>query len=66
MRSLNSKVKQCLQLSDGDLTVWEEGFLENISDRTNSGQDCTRLSDAQIDKVEQIWAKHFGGDDAGR
>lgn len=48
-------------LGTDDLNAWEAGFVSSVWDRTNNGADTTALTEAQADKVEQIFSKHFAG-----
>lgn len=45
-----------------DVTEWEDGFIESIVSKTNNGQDTTRLTEKQVEVIERIHGKHFGGD----
>jgi len=42
-----------------DVTEWENGFIESVVLKTNSGKVTCGLSDAQIATVEHLWRKHF-------
>lgn len=43
----------------GDLTDWEERFVESILEHTRDGDDTSLLSEKQLDRVEEIFNKHF-------
>ena len=43
-----------------DLSPWETGFLKNVLTRTNDGARTSILTADQVEKVEQIYEKHFG------
>lgn len=61
MKSLGAMVKQLgAMLGTSDLNAWEQGFVENVVSTTDDGANTARLSDAQVAKVEGIYAKHFG------
>jgi hypothetical protein len=57
--SLGTMIKQLAGLTLGDLSEWEQQFVENVCNRTRDGHDTTRLSDRQTEIVEQIYRKHF-------
>jgi hypothetical protein len=58
--SLGTKIKQLEGMLDTtDLSGWENNFLHSISVRTDCGRDTSMLSDAQIERLEELWAKHF-------
>jgi hypothetical protein len=58
--SLGTKIKQLEGLIDTkDVSGWENNFLHSISVRTDCGRDTSRLSDAQIERIEELWSKHF-------
>lgn len=46
-------------LGTADLSDWEQGFVENMVRESGGGMKTSRLSEAQVDKVEQVWRKHF-------
>ncbi len=60
--STQAMLAQCDGLRDtGDLTQWEEGFLENVINRwLLNGKRTDWLSEKQTEIVEKIWEKHFG------
>jgi hypothetical protein len=58
--SLGTKVKQISALIDTkDVNEWENGFIESVVTKTQSGNDTRGLSEKQIETVERIWRKHF-------
>lgn len=60
MKSLGQKIKQCEGLiGTGDVSAWEAEFLQSVVDRSNSGEDTTRLSPKQVEVVDRIYGKHF-------
>ena len=44
-----------------DLNAWETTFVRDMLDRTQEGKRTSPLSGSQVEKVEQIWRKHFAG-----
>jgi len=53
-------VKQLHGLLDSkDLNAWENGFVRNIFDATNGGDHTSILSDERLEKIQEIWDKHF-------
>lgn len=63
MTSLGTMVTKLEGLLDTqDLTAWEHDFITSISERVGlAGGKTSGLSEAQVDKIGQIYAKHFGG-----
>lgn len=62
MASLNTMVKQCAGLiGTGDVTPWEDQFLQSVVERTAQGDNTTSLTEKQVDVLERIHAKHFEG-----
>ena len=58
--SVGTMVKQlCGMLGTNDLTPWETGFVEAIRDGTNDGAKTSHLTSKQVEKIEQVWSKHF-------
>lgn len=43
-----------------DLSDWENEFVKSVTAKIGAGKDITVLSDKQVEKVEQIYNKHFG------
>lgn len=48
-------------LGTGDLTEWEETFVHRLIERNEAGQ-ITRLSERQVEHLDRLHAKHFGGE----
>ncbi len=48
-------------LDTGDLSAWEEGFVRSLVERKEAGQ-ITRLSERQVEHLDRLHAKHFGGE----
>lgn len=44
-----------------DLNDWESTFVRDMLDRTQRGKRTSPLSGSQVEKIEQIWKKHFAG-----
>ena len=58
--SLGAKIKQLEGLLDTkDLSAWENSFLHSISVRTDCGHNTGPLTDRQVDRLEELWSKHF-------
>ncbi|MDO8595671.1 MAG: hypothetical protein Q7R45_03510 [Sulfuricaulis sp.] len=58
--SIGTKIKQLEGLLDTkDLSDWENEFLHSISVRTDCGRDTTGLTGKQIERLEELWSKHF-------
>jgi hypothetical protein len=61
MKSIGAKIQQLQGLvGTRDLNAWEREFVVHVGDLTQGGRDTTRLSDLRVEKVGQIYAKHFG------
>ncbi len=61
MASITLMVKRCAGLIDTkDVTAWENQFLTDILAKTRQGDDTTGLTEKQVDRVQQIFNKHFG------
>lgn len=43
-----------------DVTPWEEQFIADMMERSDQGKRTSHLSGAQVEKIEQIFNKHFG------
>jgi hypothetical protein len=58
--SIGTMIRQIEGLHDtGDVTEWENGFIESVVTKTGSGADTRALTEKQIETVERIWRKHF-------
>lgn len=63
MTSLNTMVKRVAGLADTkDITDWENQFVKSLVERTRNGDDTRSLSDKQIDRLQELHDKHFGGE----
>lgn len=61
MKSLGAMIQQLDGLVDtADLSDWENGFVENVVERTGNGKATSMLTERQVDSVETIYKKHFG------
>lgn len=45
-----------------DLTGCENDFVENMVEKTDDGKDTLALSPRQVGWIEDLHARHFGGD----
>ena len=58
--SIGTQIKQLSGLiGTGDLTPWEQEFMQSLVERSRTGEDTTRLSEKQVGVVERIYSKHF-------
>lgn len=58
--SIGTMVKKITGLQGtGDLTDWEEEFVESIADRSRNGEDTQMLSPKQVEIIERIYNKHY-------
>lgn len=58
--STNTKVEQLrAMLGSRDLTDWEQGFVQNVSDNFAKNKSSASLTDRQLEIVDRIWGKHF-------
>lgn len=48
----------CGLLGTKDLSEWETTFCKSINELLESN-NTTVLSDKQVEKIDQIWGKHF-------
>jgi len=61
VKSLGAMVKQLAgMVGTDDLTEWETGFVRSVYDQSGEGEDTTFLTAKQVEKVQQLHAKHFG------
>ncbi len=56
--STNHKVEKCRALRPGDLTHWEQGFMETI-ERLALANKIGDLTDNQLDVLDRLYEKHF-------
>ncbi|MDR3100790.1 MAG: hypothetical protein LBV73_27470 [Paraburkholderia sp.] len=45
-------------IGTGDLSNWEESFVRNLDEIRLAGE-VTKLTDSQIEKLDELHAKHF-------
>lgn len=45
-----------------DVTEWESDFIDSVLERTKCGDVTTGLTPKQVEVIERIHAKHFGGE----
>lgn len=65
MKSVGAMIQQLAGLvGTQDLNAWERQFVVHIGDLSETGRLTTRLSEAQVDKIEQLYTKHFGDAEA--
>jgi hypothetical protein len=61
MKSLGAMIKQLEPLvGTDDLNAWETRFVENLALRTVEGHDTGALTEKQIERLTELYAKHFG------
>jgi thioesterase domain-containing protein len=61
VKSIGSMIKQLTALvGTQDLNGWETGFVTNVASQTDEGTHTLMLTEAQVEKVTSIYAKHFG------
>jgi hypothetical protein len=51
-----TKLAGCVGTSD--LSDWEEGFVESLKTRLDAGE-VTRLTEKQVDRLDELYTKHF-------
>jgi hypothetical protein len=60
--SVRTMLKQLAGMVDTkDLSPWENDFLKQKLEATGNGDRTSVLTTGQIEKIEQIWRKHFAG-----
>jgi len=61
MTSTNTMIERLAGcIGTGDLSDWEERFVRSLIARKEGGQ-VTKLSERQVETLERLHAKHFGG-----
>lgn len=48
-------------LGTPDISDWEERFIGSVRGALPPMGQTTALSEKQVDKIEQLWTKHFAG-----
>ena len=60
MVSIGTKIKQLSGLrGTNDCSVWIQGFINGIVEKTKDGEDTSMLTEKQIGVVEAEWKRHF-------
>jgi hypothetical protein len=60
--SIGTMLRQLAGMADTkDLSDWENGFLKNVLARTGDGARTSVLTEKQVERVEELWKKHFSG-----
>ena len=58
--SIGTMIRQLEGLLDtSDVNDWENTFLHGVCDRTVGGLETRKLSEKQIARIEELWARHF-------
>lgn len=58
MKSVGAMVEQlAAMLGTNDLSPWEQGFVQTVQ---RHAKQTTTLTEKQVDKIEQLYEKHFG------
>lgn len=62
MTSTNNMLKQVQGLvGTSDLNKWEESFVISVWEASKQGTRPDLLSENRVEKLEEIWNKHFAG-----
>lgn len=60
--SISTMLRQLAGMVDTkDLSDWENEFLKNVLERSGDGARTSLLTEKQVERVEQLWKKHFAG-----
>lgn len=60
MVSIGTMVKDLAnKLETGGLSDWEQDFTTSMIEKTNGGKVTSHLTEKQVEKIEQIYQKHF-------
>lgn len=60
MKSLGQQIKQLEGLLDTNgVSAWENEFIRSILARTHHGARTNELTPNQVEKVDEIYNKHF-------
>lgn len=58
--SLGTMIQQLSGLLDtNDLSHWEQTFIASMVEHTGNGSRTSHLSEPRVEKIEQIYRKHF-------
>lgn len=60
MKSLGAMIQQLDGLlNTRDLNAWENQFVTSLVLRTQQGRDTSRLTERQVDRMTELYRKHF-------
>jgi hypothetical protein len=60
MKSIGQKIRQLTGLlGTKDINEWEHEFIRKLDGGTLGGMDTTYLSPKQVEKIDEIWSRHF-------
>jgi hypothetical protein len=60
VKSVGQKIAQIEGLlGTAAANAWELEFIESIAQQTDHGRHTTRLTENQVEKVDQIYGRHF-------
>ncbi len=60
MVSVGAMVQQLAGLLDTEyLSDWEDGFIRSMVDKTANGQRTSHLSEQTVEKIEELFRRHF-------
>lgn len=60
MVSVGVKIAQLAGLLDGrDLSDWQQTFVRSILQQSDEGRNTKRLTDRQLQIIDEIWGRHF-------
>lgn len=54
-----NELHEAAQTGTVDFSPWESGFIDSVYERANG--NTTKLSDKQVEKIYDIYAKYFNG-----
>lgn len=58
--SIGTMIARCHGLAGTkDVSKWESEFIESIWKQSNGGTHTSRLSERQVERVEELFTKHF-------
>ena len=62
MKSIGTMVKRIEGLvGTSDVTEWENNFIESVVEKTDCGNNTSRLTEKQLEVIQRIHNKHFAG-----
>ena len=60
MVSIGAKIKQLRGLcGKPETSVWIEGFINSVVDKTGNGDDTSMLTGKQVTVIENEWQRNF-------